>query len=179
MHTTTKERSVFAKGKALLFLTGILLSSGACLAQEATTPSGPAGTAANTAAPEATAAATATVAAAADNPMTGHLLQTTLGLLFVLGLLLALVWLLKRLGVGNAQRRGGFYKVLATSALGPREKIVLVEVGDTWLVLGMTSNSINTLHSMPAGSIEIDSAQNAAASFAKLLDRVKKGKAKS
>jgi len=161
MHTTQQERSVLAEGKALIFLTGTLLASGACLAQEATT------------------AATATVASAADNPMTGHLLQTTLGLLFVLGLLLALVWLLKRLGVGNAQRRGGFYKVLATSALGPREKIVLVEVGDTWLVLGMTSNSINTLHSMPAGSIEIDSAQYAAASFAKLLDRVKTGKAKS
>lgn len=183
MHTIQQERSVFAKGKALLFLTGTLLASGACLAQEATTPSSPAGTAASIAAPEATTNATtdatAAVAAAADNPMTGHLLQTTLGLLFVLGLLLALVWLLKRLGVGNAQRRGGFYKVLATSALGPREKIVLVEVGDTWLVLGMTSNSINTLHSMPAGSIEIDSAQNAAASFAKLLDRVKTGKAKS
>lgn len=160
MVTIKKESTFFAKGKALLFLTGTLLASGVCLAQEAITPVSPADT-------------------AADNPMTGHLLQTTLGLLFVLGLLLALVWLLKRLGVGNAQRRGGFYKVLATSALGPREKIVLVEVGDTWLVLGMTSNSINTLHSMPAGSIEIDPSQNAAASFAKLLDRVKTGKAQS
>ena len=171
MVTIKKVSTVFAKGKTLLFLTGTLLASGACLAQESTTPASPAGEAVNSTMPAAT--------AAADNPMTGHLLQTTLGLLFVLGLLLALVWLLKRLGVGNAQRRGGFYKVLATSALGPREKIVLVEVGDTWLVLGMTSNSINTLHSMPAGSIEIDSAQNAAASFAKLLDRVKTGKAKS
>ncbi len=35
--------------------------------------------------------------------MTGHLLQTTLGLLFVVGLLLALVWLLKRMGIGNQQ----------------------------------------------------------------------------
>ena len=156
MVTIKKVSTVFAKGKTLLFLTGTLLASGVCLAQETTAPTSPAG-----------------------SPMTGHLLQTTLGLLFVLGLLLALVWLLKRLGVGNAQRRGGFYKVLATSALGPREKIVLVEIGDTWLVLGMTSNSINTLHSMPAGSIEIDPSQNAAASFAKLLDRVKTGKAKS
>lgn len=184
MHTTQQERSVFAKGKALIFLTGTLLASGVCLAQEAASPSSLAGAAANTAAPEVTGnatanAATAAVAATADNPMTGHLLQTTLGLLFVLGLLFALVWLLKRFGVGNAQRRGGFYKVLATSTLGPREKIVLVEVGDTWLILGMTSNSINTLHSMPAGSIEIEPSQNAAASFAKLLDRVKTGKATS
>lgn len=111
--------------------------------------------------------------------MTGHLLQTTFGLLFVLGLLLALVWLMKKMGIGNQQRRGGFYKVLATSALGPREKIVLVEIGDTWLVLGMTSNSINTLHSMPAGSIEIDNTQTPAVTFAKLLDRMKTGKVNS
>lgn len=114
-----------------------------------------------------------------DSPMTGHLLQTTLGLLFVLGLLFALMWLLKKMGIGNQQRRGGFYKVLATSALGPREKIVLVEIGDTWLVLGMTSNSINTLHSMPAGSIELDDLQSPAANFAKLLERMKTGKVKS
>lgn len=108
--------------------------------------------------------------------MAGHLLQTTLGLLFVIGLLFALVWVLKRLGIGAPQRRGGFYRVLATSALGPREKIVLVEIGDTWLVLGMTHNSINTLHSMPAGSIDIDTAQTPAVNFAKLLERVKTGK---
>lgn len=122
-------------------------------------------------------AATKTTPPLAESPMTGQLLQTTLGLLFLLGLLFALLWMLKRMGVVNQRRRGGFYKVLATSALGPREKIVLIEVGDTWLVLGMTSHSINTLHSMPAGSISIDNMQNTAASFAKMLERIKSGKA--
>jgi flagellar protein FliO/FliZ len=151
-------RNPFSKGLRLLFLSGAWLIHGALYAQEAATPA---------------------AANAADNPMAGHLLQTTLGLLFVVGLLLALVWLLKRMGIGNQQRRGGFYKVLATSALGPREKIVLVEIGDTWLVLGMTSNSINTLHTMPAGSIELDEIPNPAANFAKMLERVKAGKVKS
>lgn len=121
--------------------------------------------------------ATEAVVNTADSPMTGHLLQTTLGLLFVIALLMGLVWLLKRMGIGNQQKRGGFYKVLATSALGPREKIVLVEIGDTWLVLGMTSQSINTLHSVPAGSIDLDEIQNPALNFAKMLERVKSGKA--
>ena len=140
-----------------MFLSGSLLAHGLTSAQEAANSS-PA------------------IVGAADSPMTGHVVQTTLGLLFVIGLLLALVWLLKKLGFGNQQRRGGFYKVLATSALGPREKIVLVEVGDTWLILGMTSQSINTLHSMPAGSIELEEFQNPAANFAKMLDRMKTGK---
>lgn len=102
------------------------------------------------------------------------LAQTTFGLLFVLGLLMLLAWLLKRTGLTKQQKRGGFYKVLATSSLGPREKIVLVEIGDTWLVLGMTANNINTLHSMPAGSIDLEPTQNPAVTFAKLLERVKK-----
>jgi flagellar protein FliO/FliZ len=156
--TLITRRNPFSKGMRLLFLSGAWLVHGAVRAQEAAPP-----------------AATS----AADNPMTGHLLQTTLGLLFVVVLLLALVWLLKRMGIGNQQRRGGFYKVLASSALGPREKIVLIEIGDTWLVLGMTSSSINTLHSMPAGSIELDEIQNPAANFAKMLERVKSGKVKS
>lgn len=159
-------RNPFTKGLRLLFLAGTLLGSGLAWAQETAT--------------QATTQATTQAAAvpAADSPMTGHLLQTTLGLLFVIGLLFALVWLLKRMGIGNQQKRGGFYKVLATSALGPREKIALVEVGDTWLVLGMTSNSINTLHSMPAGSIELEQMQNPAANFAKMLERVKSAKGK-
>lgn len=105
--------------------------------------------------------------------MTSHLLQTTFGLLFVLGLLLLLAWALKRTGFQANAKRGGFYKIIATSALGPREKIVLIEVGDTWLVLGMTAQSINTLHSMPAGSIELEKTDNPAASFSKMLERVR------
>ncbi|MBU0784905.1 MAG: flagellar biosynthetic protein FliO [Gammaproteobacteria bacterium] len=155
--TLITRRNPFTQGLRLLFLSGALLACGASRAQEA---------------------ASETTTLAVESPMTGHLLQTTLGLLFVLALLMALVWLLKRMGIGNQKRRGGFYKVLATSALGPREKIVLVEIGDTWLVLGMTSNGINTLHSMPAGSIELDGLQSPAVNFAKMLERMKTGKVK-
>lgn len=121
-----------------------------------------------------TAASTATTAS--DGLSSGHLLQTTLGLLFVLGLLLALAWVLKRAGFTAAQKRGGFYKVLATSSLGPREKIALIEVGDTWLVVGITAHSINTLHSLPAGGLDIGESVSPAVTFAKLLERVKTGK---
>ena len=150
-------RKSFSKGPRLLFFSGMLPACNGW-AQET---------------------AAEAVVNTAGSPMTGHLVQTTLGLFFVVGLLLVLVWLLKRLGIGNQKRRGGFYKVLATSALGPREKIVLVEIGDTWLVLGMTSHSINTLHSAPAGSIELDDIQNPALNFAKMLERVKTGKVKT
>ncbi|MFN4330291.1 MAG: flagellar biosynthetic protein FliO [Limnobacter sp.] len=108
-----------------------------------------------------------------------HLVQTTLGLLFVLGLLMALAWVLKRAGLAPQSKRGGFYKVIAMSHLGPREKIALIEVGDTWLVVGMTAHSINTLHTLPAGSLTVEEAANPAATFAKLLNKVQAGKAKA
>lgn len=101
-------------------------------------------------------------------------MQTTLGLLFVLALLMALAWVLKRAGFAGRASNNQFYKVLAVSSLGPKEKIALLEVGDTWLLVGMTPGSINTLHSMPKGSLEYDPQSNAAVTFAKLLERVKK-----
>jgi flagellar protein FliO/FliZ len=128
-------------------------------------------------APQATAPATAPATSADNNPASfgaSYIMQTTLGLLFVLALLMALAWVLKRAGFAGRARNNQFYKVLAVSSLGPKEKIALLEVGETWLLVGMTPGSINTLHSMPKGSLEYDPQSNAAVTFAKLLERVKK-----
>jgi flagellar protein FliO/FliZ len=152
------KRSLLLQKLRLLFLSAAFLACGTSFAQEGTP-----------------AVSTPPV----SSTMTGTTLQATLILLFVLAIMLGLLWFLKRMGVGTGQRRGGFYKVLATSALGPREKIVLIEVGDTWLVLGMTSSSINTLHSMPAGSIALNNMANPAVDFAKMLERIKTGTIKS
>ncbi len=43
-------------------------------------------------------------------------------------------------------------KVIGGVALGPRERLVLVEVGDTWLVIGLVPGQIRTLHRLPKGS---------------------------
>ncbi len=101
-----------------------------------------------------------------------QLIKTSLSLLLVLILLLGLLWFMKRMGFGTGKRMGGFYRVLATSALGPKDKLVLIEIGDSWLLLGITSSSINTLHTMPAGSLDLNSEhKNTAEQFAKLLNR--------
>ena len=41
----------------------------------------------------------------------------------------------------------------AAFELGQRERVVVVEVGATWLVLGVTTNQINTLHTLPAQAL--------------------------
>lgn len=79
---------------------------------------------------------------------TGSLLQTLFALIVVLAVLGALAWFLKRygpkVGGGNANLR-----VVGSLNLGGRERIVVVEVGNEWIVVGASPGRINALATMP------------------------------
>lgn len=78
----------------------------------------------------------------------GSFLQMLFGLALVLGLLFAGVWFLKKL-TGNPGANANIARVVGATPIGGRERIVIVELGQTWLVLGVTPSSINTLAEMP------------------------------
>lgn len=84
---------------------------------------------------------------------TGAFLQAMLALVFIVGLLLGVAWLARKLSGGKGFGQGSM-RVLGGVALGPRERLVLVEVGDTWLVIGLVPGQIRTLHRLPKGSTE-------------------------
>lgn len=77
------------------------------------------------------------------------LLQAGFGMAMVVGLIFLCAWLARRFGL---QRLGGGHlvKVVSSAAVGQRERVVVVEVADTWLVLGVTPHQVNTLHTLPA-----------------------------
>jgi flagellar biosynthetic protein FliO len=79
---------------------------------------------------------------------TGSLLQTLFALILVLAVLGALAWFLKRygpkVGGGNANVR-----LVGSLNLGGRERIVVVEVGNQWIVVGASPGRINALATMP------------------------------
>jgi flagellar protein FliO/FliZ len=81
------------------------------------------------------------------SPSTG-LLQIFLALVAVIGLMLLIAWLFKRIGPINSMNKVPM-KVVGGLSIGNRERIMVVEVGDQWLVLGVTAQQINTLSSMP------------------------------
>jgi flagellar protein FliO/FliZ len=80
----------------------------------------------------------------------GSILQVILSLLLVLAAVVIVAWVLKRINLPQ-QGAGSALKVLSGVAVGQRERIVLVEVNDTWLVVGVAPGQVNALHSMPKG----------------------------
>lgn len=81
----------------------------------------------------------------------GSLAQAGLGLFAVIALILGMAWLARRAGLVR-HATGGVMKVIGSTMLGARQRLVLVEVGDTWLVLGVSPGEIRPLHSMPANT---------------------------
>ena len=176
------------------------LAAACCIAQAADMPAASATTASVPAAAPAvdTAAPAATVAAPQATPDTvpaavaplpamppgapmtmapsassGSLLQTIFALMFVLALLIALAWAMKRYGPkalgGNSKMR-----VVSSLNLGGRERIVLIEVADQWIVVGASPGRINALATLPRQEGDLptlSSAQNgpAAANFSEWL----------
>jgi flagellar protein FliO/FliZ len=89
--------------------------------------------------------------AAAEAPAistSGALLQGLLGLGMVLAALAAFFWFLRRFSPGQSVAQGAV-KVVGGVMLGPRERLVVVEVGDTWLLLGVGGGQVNALHTLP------------------------------
>ena len=74
---------------------------------------------------------------------------TVFALLFVLALILALAWLAKRMpgvaGAGNPALR-----IVGSLSLGPRERVVVVDVGGTQLLLGVGAGGTRALHTLAA-----------------------------
>ena len=79
-------------------------------------------------------------------------MQIIFSLILVLAAVAAVAWIMKRI---NLPQHGAasLLKVISGVAVGQRERIVLVEVNDTWLVVGVAPGQVRTLHTMPKGVI--------------------------
>lgn len=103
------------------------------------------------------------VAQAAAAPVVGsvggQLTQLVLGLLLVIGLIFVLAWLMRRvqrIGPGNGQ----VIELVGSRALGPRDRLVLVQVGEEQILLGITPGRITPLHVLktPVDAVKTEAA---------------------
>lgn len=147
---------------ALIFLNGLLLAAPAW-AEEATRP------------------------AALPPPVSGgSLMQIMFSLLLVVAVIVLVGWLLKRMNMVNTGP-GEHMKLLGGITIGQRERIILVEARDTWLVVGVVPGQIRTLHTLPKPDDladdataekdpQVDPQGRFAALLRKTLDAAKTGK---
>jgi len=101
----------------------------------------------------------------------GSLLQVFIGLVAVLLLIAATAWVAKRFGVV----RGGtssVLQVIGSASVGARERVVVVEVGESWLVVGVAPGSVNALTTLPKGTLPSPVASPLGAPFAARLQQL-------
>ncbi len=75
----------------------------------------------------------------------GAIAQVAFWLLVVVAVIVASAWLLRRVS-GQHFAGGNNMRVLSTLAVGSRDRIALVQVGQQQLLIGVSPGRINTLH---------------------------------
>lgn len=82
----------------------------------------------------------------------GAVVQTVLGLALVIGVVFGCAWLARRLGLQGGPKNA-LVKTVGGASLGGKERVAVVEIGDTWLVLGAAPGNVRLLHTLPAGEL--------------------------
>ncbi|MBB5392921.1 MULTISPECIES: flagellar biosynthetic protein FliO [unclassified Herbaspirillum] len=94
----------------------------------------------------------ASASAPAGSPLSssgGSVLTMLLGLTAVLALMAGIAWLFKRFGLAQNQAGNAAAKVIGGVSVGTRERVMVIEVGDQWIVVGVAPGRVNALATMP------------------------------
>ena len=86
--------------------------------------------------------------------LSSHLIGVTVNLCLVLGAIILFAWIFKR-AQGFGQPASGSLRVTATLPLSPKERILLVQVGDDHIVVGASPAGLSTLHVLGAPPTEL------------------------
>ncbi|WP_145484136.1 flagellar biosynthetic protein FliO [Yersinia aldovae] len=102
----------------------------------------------------------------------------------ILLLILCAAWLVRRLGFAPQARNSKLLNVRASCQVGQRERVVIVEVDNTWLVLGVTAQQVTPLHTLVRPPVEetdnpLSVGGTKPADFRQLLNKILKNPEKS
>jgi len=112
--------------------------------------------------------ATAASAPAVSSGVAGQLTQLVLGLLLVLGLIFFLAWLLRRVQQAGPAGKGQVIELIGSRALGPRDRLILVQVGNEQILLGLSPGTITALHVLKE-PVQVPVTEKATPEFAQRL----------
>lgn len=75
--------------------------------------------------------------------------QITVSLMVVLAVLFAFGFILKKINSIHLPSKSGV-KVISSTSVGPKERVVVVQMQDTWLVLGVAPGHVSLLNKTDA-----------------------------
>ena len=82
----------------------------------------------------------------------GGMLTVLMSLALILGGFVAVAWFARRYLPGLGAQ--GAVRVVGTTPVGTRERVVVVEVDNTWLLLGVGGGNVRLLHTLPKPDAE-------------------------
>jgi flagellar protein FliO/FliZ len=101
----------------------------------------------------------------------GYLSQLVGGLVLVILAIVVLAWFLRRLpGVAIPGRE--VIQILAVRSIGARERLMLVQVGEEQLLIGVSATGMRHLHTLKK-AVEVPPHEPWPSDFASLFNRVK------
>jgi flagellar protein FliO/FliZ len=104
---------------------------------------------------------------AAPTP-TLDMLQVVLSLIAILVLIIGVAWFAKRFML-TSNHNGTTIKMLGGVNLGGRERVMLLEIADQWIVVGVAPGQVNTLATMPRQTLPNSTNNTQPAAFATWL----------
>lgn len=113
------------------------------------------------------AAETTAPLAASSGVSPGYFLKLIAALIFVVGVFFAFAWVIKK--INRLPTGVQSMKIVSAMSLGSREKLLVVQVGDEQLLIGVTPGSVTCLHNLQQNLPE--QPENKSGSFAGILER--------
>jgi len=111
------------------------------------------------------------------DPLSGeNLIQVVAGLVFVLFMVIAIAWMVRRVG-GIRLSGGNGLNVICGMSMGARERVVLIQVGEEQILIGVSPGRIQTLHVLE-NPIDLKNNQQEKMNFSSKFAEVLKGKLK-
>jgi len=100
--------------------------------------------------------------------MTGSYIQMAAALLFVIFLIVAAGYFLKR-----KQNRFGFMSIIGYQTVGPKKGVAALKVGREVLILGVTSNDIRLLKIFKEDELELTESESFQNKYDKFRSRIR------
>ena len=93
-------------------------------------------------------ATAAETAAVANTAVPGSIVRIVVSLVLIVGLMIVLAVMFKKFGLNRMQSTFPV-KIIGAMSVGNNQRIMIIEAGEEWIVLGVTPQNISTITSMP------------------------------